>query len=127
MSTRSLIGVQLPNKTIQWVYCHFDGYPEAREPLLHKYFNTYDKALELVSKGEIRSVGEGIDDCSFFDDYSISGIADNLEEFLKLDYGSDFKYLFAKGEWYWSGWNFKYTPDTMDILPNPYKVITIDD
>ena len=127
MSTRSLLGIRLPDKTIQWVYCHFDGYPENMEPKLHSYFNTYEDAYSLISKGQLRFIGEGLDDCNYAEENDISGIAKNLAEFLELDHWSDYKYLFYNGEWYWvQTWNYKYKPDYMDILPYEYKGITTD-
>lgn len=127
MSTRSLIGVQNTDKTINWTYCHFDGYPEHHEPILHKSFNDYDSILELVTKGELRALGETLDDCEYFNDPHIMGKVNNLKEFLELDCGADFKYLFRDNEWYYVSCGYQYTPDMMEILPKPYKYVTVYD
>ena len=48
MSTRSRIGILLPDDSILSVYHHFDGYPEWLGVTLEEHFNTYEKASELI-------------------------------------------------------------------------------
>ena len=48
MSTRSRIGILLPDDSILSVYHHFDGYPEGLGVKLVEHYNTYEKASELI-------------------------------------------------------------------------------
>ena len=53
MSTRSVIGILNEDKTVNSVYCHFDGYPEHNGYFLKKYFDTTEKVNNLISGGDI--------------------------------------------------------------------------
>ena len=56
MSTHSLIGI-LFDDNIEYVYCHFDGYPEHVLPILSQNFAKSDEAFELVSLGNLSGIG----------------------------------------------------------------------
>lgn len=53
MSTRSYIGELYKDGSVLFVYCHFDGYPEHRLPILNKYYDTHEKVQELLALGRI--------------------------------------------------------------------------
>ena len=56
MSTHSLIGI-LFDDNIEYVYCHFDGYPEHMLPILRQNYGDSTQAFELVSLGNLSSIG----------------------------------------------------------------------
>lgn len=56
MSTRSHIGVEHFDHSVNYVYCHFDGYLELNGVLLALFYNDYRLADRLVSR-EMRSLG----------------------------------------------------------------------
>ena len=56
MSTRSRIGIELPDTSILSVYCHFDGYPSFNGKKLVEHFNSRDAASELIDGGDISSL-----------------------------------------------------------------------
>ena len=66
MSTRSLIGYEKENGDIEFVYCHWDGYPEHQLPILTQHYNTREKAIELVSKGGMSALCEDINEIEFY-------------------------------------------------------------
>jgi len=53
MGTRSRIGIKLTDGSILSAYHHFDGYPQWLGVNLVKYFNSYDKASELIDGGDM--------------------------------------------------------------------------
>ena len=55
MSTRSRIGILLPDDSILSVYHHWDGYPEWLGVTLEEHYNTYEKASELIDGGNMGS------------------------------------------------------------------------
>lgn len=57
MSTRSFIGKLNSDDTITGIYCHYDGYPENQEPILHQYYNNLDLVNELISLGSLSYLG----------------------------------------------------------------------
>lgn len=60
MGTRSLIGVEVEEGCIEYVYCHFDGYPSHNGCILSDHYQDEAKAIELVSHGGMSSLGERI-------------------------------------------------------------------
>ena len=57
MSTRSRIGILLPDDSILSVYHHFDGYPEGLGVTLKEHYNTYEKVAELIDVAICQTVG----------------------------------------------------------------------
>lgn len=62
MSTRSRIGLVLPDGKVKSVYCHFDGYPEGVGATLKKCYNTREKIAKLLEGGDISRLGEYYDE-----------------------------------------------------------------
>ena len=60
MSTRSNIGILNQDGTVDYIYCHFDGYLEHNGKILHEHYNTEDKVKQLIGLGDISSLGEEI-------------------------------------------------------------------
>jgi hypothetical protein len=60
MSTHSVIIIENDNGTADGIYCHWDGYPENQMPILTKSYTTEEKVRELISLGNISSLGNNI-------------------------------------------------------------------
>lgn len=59
MGTRSRIGYyDIEKNQVVSVYCHWDGYPSYNGRILLNHYNTLEKAKQLVSGGDISSLGE---------------------------------------------------------------------
>lgn len=58
MATRSTIAIAREDGTVAKVYCHWDGYLENNGQLLVNCYNTAEKIEELLSHGDISSLGE---------------------------------------------------------------------
>lgn len=56
MSTSARIAVFNQDGQIESAYCHCDGYPSHTGIVLLRHFNSLEKALDLVSKGNISSI-----------------------------------------------------------------------
>lgn len=61
MSTRSRIGMEMPDGKIKSIYCHWDGYPEGVGKTLENSYTDPKKVEELLDLGDISSLG------SFYD------------------------------------------------------------
>lgn len=108
------------------VYCHWDGYLSHNGEILISQYNTANKVAELISLGDMSSLGEtpfpdpnkphtfdksqeGV--CVYYHrdrgenwETTKPRISDNEAEFynsLKQEYN----YLFRDGEWYWNDWS----------------------
>lgn len=56
MSTRSMIAVQDADGACYAIYCHFDGYVSHMGKMLTTYFNSDEKAADLINEGEVRAI-----------------------------------------------------------------------
>ena len=126
MGTRSFIGIELGDKRIKAVYCHWDGYvqkPGVGYTLL-KFYKDQEKVERLISLGSIEAlrqhIGEKHDhrkdfddvrkcgwttffgrDLNDYDDESIFTYEEYLEE---LEHGIEYLYVYRPktGKWYYS-------------------------
>lgn len=60
MGTRSNIAVMQPNGKIKDVYCHWDGYPSHNGKMLLTYYNSEEKANQLMELGDISALNERV-------------------------------------------------------------------
>jgi hypothetical protein len=108
MSTRSAIAIQ-ENKDgpIKYAYCHYDGYISHNGKILNEHYRDPAKVKELLSEGDLSSLGETIDKSVFFhrdrkEDLHIN-LPMSLKEFAVEDI-FDFRYLIKQdedGSWNW--------------------------
>ena len=60
MATRSHIGKLLPNGSVKYIYCHWDGYPEHNGKILKEHYTDEAKIDALLELGDLSSLGEEI-------------------------------------------------------------------
>lgn len=130
MATRSLIGMELEDGTVESIYCHFDGYLDNNGWILQRSYNTAERVSELISLGGIRSLGDNL--------YPTDGNADDVtvayardlgeehqietygskEEFFvggRPDFGAQFLYLFTRND----EWEYLNVYSGDGVLPLP--------
>ena len=112
MATRSTIGIQNDDETIEAVYCHWDGYLEGVGKTLKENYNSEDKIRQLLSFGNISSLGEDINSSLFYERDRQE--KDQKSEILKtqkqlLDFRQEYNYVWINGQWlyYQNNLNFK--------------------
>lgn len=112
MATRSTIGIQNDDETIEVVYCHWDGYLEGVGKTLKENYNSEDKIRRLLSFGNISSLGEDVNSSLFYERDRQE--KDQKSEILKtqkqlLDFRQEYNYVWINGEWlyYQNHLNFK--------------------
>jgi hypothetical protein len=65
MATRSIIAIQDGDKH-DAVYCHCDGYPSGVGATLEESYKDRNKIKELISRGDMFSLGSTIETCAFY-------------------------------------------------------------
>jgi len=70
MATRSHIGVRNLDGTIDYIYCHFDGYPAHNGKILTDHYADMDKVNALMKLGDLSILGSEIGGQQDFDDRS---------------------------------------------------------
>lgn len=119
MATRSHIGIQNKDGSIQYSYCHWDGYPSNNGKLLLENYNTEEKVRELLSYGSISSLDYNIEKTIF---YSRDKGGDLIcqTSFNKNVFNKDYGYLFypEDNKWEYCQWNEKWSTLTEKICNN---------
>jgi hypothetical protein len=121
MSTRSHIGVRnVDGITIDYIYCHYDGYPKHNGGILINHYQDMDRVNELMKLGDLSSLAKQIGEKQNFnipkrgwclaygrdrgDELTSVGTATNLDDLLNGCV--DYVYVFD-GE-FWECYNTKY-------------------
>jgi len=60
MGTRSTIALEFADKTIQQVYCHWDGYLAHNGKILQEHYSDPFKLRDLIDQGDLSSLGKVI-------------------------------------------------------------------
>lgn len=122
MSTRSYIGIAKPDNTVEYVYCHSDGYPEYVGELLQKYYTDSDTVQNLIDHGDMSWLGKTIGNYNKFPDNFSSDKPNyqvccfygrdrgerntakqtaSLEKYSSLnDIAIEYEYLYRDNRWY---------------------------
>ena len=112
MATRSTISIHQIDGKIKTVYCHWDGYYEHNGVILYNFYNTPEKVKELISYGDISSLGTEIGDKHEFGKifyYGCTFYHRDRDEDLRIDeyseiesiFEEEYNYIFVEetGEW----------------------------
>jgi hypothetical protein len=129
MSTRSYIGTLKEDKTVFFVYCHFDGYPTGVGRTLREYYDRPERISRLLSFGNISSLAPTIEDTTFYgrdrQETDQEQTQATYDEYLPSagseDSGVDYKYLFDEYSEEWSCYNMQgdlveIPTDDLDII-----------
>ena len=57
MATRSYIGVRNLDASVDYIYCHFDGYPSNNGKILTENYQDMDKVNTLLKLGDLSVLG----------------------------------------------------------------------
>jgi hypothetical protein len=68
MATRSYIGVKNTDGTVDYIYCHFDGYPEHNGKILTENYTSMDKVNALMRLGDLSILAPEIGEKQDFND-----------------------------------------------------------
>ena len=142
MATRSRIGIINKGEVVaDTVYCHWDGSPQYVGWILKLYYTNPEKIKELVSGGDLSSIGEFIgekhdfdkrneheDWCTYYKrDRGEDGVDPQWLDPSKFwgDSGEEYNYLYKveTGRWYYRD----YTSNRWRILYNNICGITEED
>lgn len=121
MGTRCNIGLIEKNENgveeVEFIYNHWDGYPNYVGKILFHHYNTEEKIKELLSYGAVSSLGSKIgvkhdfdncpeDTCNFYGrDREEEGISTKKVEYNKENLSNisewvSYTYIFKENKWY---------------------------
>ena len=67
MATRSYIGVRNADASFDYIYCHFDGYPDHNGAILREHYSNINRVNELLNQGDLSVLGKFIGEKQDFD------------------------------------------------------------
>jgi hypothetical protein len=70
MATRSYIGIRNTDASVDYIYCHFDGYPSGVGATLVEHYADMDKVNALMKLGDLSVLGNQIGGQQDFNDRS---------------------------------------------------------
>lgn len=134
MATRSLIGMELEDGSVECIYCHFDGYLDHNGRILINSYTSPEKVSELISLGGISSLGSDLYPTEGnTDDVTVAYARDRGEELDIIRFSNrdeyfyhhsgfpfiEYTYLFNKdGEW-----EYMDMADEGQVVPVPEELI----
>jgi hypothetical protein len=68
MATRSYIGVRNLDSSVDYIYCHFDGYPDYNGKILTEHYSNINRVNELLNLGDLSVLGKFIGEKNNFND-----------------------------------------------------------
>lgn len=121
MSTRATIAVKVGRGIYNVSYIHFDGHVDRTGSNLITYWNTPERAKELISFGNCRSVGKDKEECEPYKQFHRQqGV--ELEVAVRIG----FERLDAKYFYYYDGKDWRYTEDGKKFKKIPKSLIKED-
>ena len=123
MSTRSNIAIEDPKtKKVKVIYVHSDGYPYGVGKCLVDNYNKRDLAQLLFNHGDASSLGDTIDECSFYGrdwDRKEDPAKEYRDEWMYLmhmrgDIHIEYIYLFKDNRWHVSTGKYISPKDCYD-------------
>jgi hypothetical protein len=131
MATRSYIGVRNTDASVDYIYCHFDGYPDGVGATLTEFYTNSNRVNELMKLGDLSVLGQfigekqdfnkRIKDCclAYGRDRGESNVEAKKGDYSKLikDQNVDYVYIFD-GD-YWEC----FDTDNPEKLINLYKAV----
>ena len=125
MATRSRIGIEKEDGTVESIYCHWDGYPSNNGVILQENYQDREKVEELISLGDISALRMRVkpneDEVHTFetplDDVTISYHRDRGEDYHKprVDENKDLYFRSDLEEW-----GYLYTKENEWIVTDGY-------
>jgi len=100
MGTCSNIGVQLEDGTIKAVYCNFDSQLTSNGDTLLSYYDSREKALQILEKGDMSYLSDTIEKTEYYVDRGEEMIKPRVFQSVKDYTDMDYNYFFSlEGKW----------------------------
>ena len=121
MSTRSTINIEKEDKSVDSIYCHFDGYPTNVGAILLEYYTTEKKIKQLINLGDIVTLMPTVER---IEPLRGRGKTKTYSNISKIPF-QQYDYLWRDGNWwvarYEHGVNNKWIPLDQIIMENKSK------
>ena len=105
MGTRSNIGILNEDGTVDYIYCHWDGYISHNGKILNEYYSEEASVWGLIAAGDMSTLGATLSECKFYDNGEMAERV-TYRDYTKEHFESHV-YLFTPGK----GWEVRMYGD----------------
>ena len=113
MSTNSLLAYLKEDGSIVSTYVHYDGYVTGVGLTLLEHYNTDEGAFAVSTAGNFSSLSESIEESHeksvHTELWTLNENIEEFEEYIRLDSGLEYVYLWSDGCWSVADWTLKVT------------------
>ena len=113
MATRSYIGIRNADDSVDYIYCHYDGYPEHNGEILTEHYSNASRVRSLLELGDLSVLGKFFGEKQDFDkrvvdtclaygrDRGEQGVEVKNDRFKRVvtDEGVNYAYIFDGDYW----------------------------
>jgi hypothetical protein len=113
MATRSYIGIRNTDDSVDYIYCHYDGYPEHNGEILTEHYSNTSRVRSLLELGDLSVLGKFFGEKQDFDkrvvdtclaygrDRGEQGVGVKNDRFKRVvtDEGVNYAYIFDGDYW----------------------------
>jgi hypothetical protein len=129
MGTRSHIGVRNLDQTVDYIYCHWDGYPEHNGKILSEHYQDMDRVNALMKLGDLSSLDVEIGEKHEFEnrirgwchaygrDRGETNISVGTTTFDKLLFNDNVDYIYIFDGEFWDCYD-TYTKTNINLYKN---------
>ena len=113
MSTNSLVAYLKEDGSIVSTYVHYDGYVTGVGLTLLEHYNTDERAFAVSTAGYCSSLSESLEKSleksTHTELWTVNENREEFEEYVQLDSGLEYVYLWSDGYWKVADWTLKVT------------------
>ena len=113
MSTNSLVAYLKEDGTIVSTYVHYDGYVTGVGLTLLEHYNTDERAFAVSTAGYVSALTENLEksleDSVHTELWNVNENREEFEEYIRLDSGLEYVYIWEHGCWMVADWKLKVT------------------
>jgi hypothetical protein len=129
MGKRSHIGVRNLDQTIDYIYCHWDGYPEHNGKILSEHYQDMDRVNALMKLGDLSSLDKEIGEKHEFEnrvrgwchaygrDRGETNVSVSTTTFDKLLFNDNVDYIYIFDGEFWDCYD-TYTKTNINLYKN---------
>ena len=138
MATRSYIGVRNLDASVDYIYCHYDGYPSHNGKILTEHYTSLDKVKALMELGDLSILGPEIGEQQDFNNRETHNnnwclaygrdrgeqrveVKNNRFESVIKDDGVDYVYIFDYIKHQWECFDTYYPEQIIDLYNKPVQ------
>ena len=132
MSTNATVAVENSDGTVNWIYCHHDGYVSNLGKILCMSYSDRNKANQLIDFGSASSIEAELADCEFYhrdrgEEKEYNAPAMNVSKEEWRDRFEQYNYLFTLDNEWIGQYRKKGSTSSEEFFPLKFELKEIEE